>query len=66
MNLAEPELAKQDFEKILQIDPKNGAAIKSIHQCKELLKKQRSQEKQIYANMFGKFSQKDTEVSFRA
>jgi len=64
MNVAEPELARNDFERVVQIDPKNVVAMKSIQQCKELLKKQRSQEKKIYANMFEKFARQDKEVSY--
>ncbi len=65
MNLAEPELAKKDFEKVLSLDPQNVAAVRNIKQCIEIVKKQRSQEKKIYANMFEKFAKHDKEVSFR-
>lgn len=64
MNSAEPELAQKDFEEVLKIDPKNTAAARNINQCKEILKKQRSQEKKIYAHMFEKFAKHDKEVSF--
>lgn len=64
MNLAEPEPAIKDFELVLKLDPKNTAAVRGIQQCKELLKKQRSQEKKIYANMFEKFAKHDKEVSY--
>lgn len=61
MNLAEPEPAIKDFETVLKLDPKNSAATRGIQQCKDLLKKQRSQEKKIYANMFEKFAKHDKE-----
>lgn len=63
MNSAEPELAKKDFEEVLKLDPKNSSAARNINTCIDLLKKQRSQEKKIYANMFEKFAKHDKEVS---
>lgn len=63
LNTAEPEIAQKDFEEVLKLDPQNAAAARNINQCKDILKKQRSQEKKIYANMFEKFAKHDKEVS---
>ncbi|XP_034251237.1 FK506-binding protein 59-like isoform X2 [Thrips palmi] len=59
--LAEPELAKQDFEAVLALAPENKAAANSIVICNGLIKEQKKKEKMIYANMFEKFAQKDRE-----
>lgn len=66
MSTAEPELAKKDFLEVLRLDPNNSAAARSVNACTELLKKQRSQEKKIYANMFEKFAKHDKEVSMNS
>lgn len=60
--LAEPELAKQDFEAVLALAPDNKAAANSIVVCNSQIKEQKKKEKKIYANMFEKFAQKDREV----
>lgn len=60
--LAEPELAKQDFEAVVALSPENKAAHNSIITCNAQIKEQKKKEKQIYANMFEKFAQKDREV----
>jgi len=54
MNLNEPELAIEDFEKVLQINPNNAAAIKNIRQCKELRKTLCTTQKKIYSTMIDK------------
>lgn len=60
--LAEPELAKLDFEAVVAIAPENKAAANSIVICNAQIKEQKKKEKMIYANMFEKFAQKDREV----
>lgn len=62
MALAEPELAKQDFEAVVALAPDNKAAANSIVVCNSQIKEQKKKEKKIYANMFEKFAQKDREV----
>ena len=62
LGLAEPELAKKDFEAVLQLAPENKAALNSILICNNQIKEQKKKEKMIYANMFEKFAQKDREV----
>jgi FK506-binding protein 4/5 len=60
----EPEIAKKDFETILQHEPNNKAAANQIKICNQKIKEQLSKEKQIYANMFEKFAKIDRQVSF--
>lgn len=62
LDLNEPELAEKDFQKVLQIDSNNKAAIQKLNITKQKIKELRVKEKQIYANMFDKFAKHDTEV----
>ncbi|XP_017793268.1 PREDICTED: FK506-binding protein 59-like isoform X2 [Habropoda laboriosa] len=57
--LASPEIALKDFQEVLKIDPTNTAAAKQISACNNLIKKQLTKEKKLYANMFDKFAQED-------
>nr|QBH73889.1 fk506-binding protein [Frankliniella cephalica] len=59
--LAEPELAKKDFEAVVALAPENKAALNSIVICNTQIMEQKKKEKKIYANMFEKFAQKDRE-----
>lgn len=58
----EPQLAKDDFEKLLTIEPSNKAAAAQISICRQKMKLLREKEKKIYSNMFDKFARKDEEV----
>jgi FK506-binding protein 4/5 len=62
LGLASPELAIEDFQEVLKIQPKNTAASKQIIICNNLIKKQLAKEKKLYANMFDKFAQEDKQV----
>lgn len=62
LELASPEEAVKDFNKVLQIEPKNGAAVKQIAICNNLIKQNLAKEKKLYANMFEKFAQRDKQV----
>lgn len=57
--LASPEIAIKNFEKVLQIEPKNVAATKQIMICNDLIKKQQAKDRKLYANMFDKFARED-------
>ncbi|XP_011304043.1 FK506-binding protein 59 isoform X2 [Fopius arisanus] len=57
--LASPEVALQDFQEVLKIEPKNTAALKEAVVCQNLIQKNRAREKKLYANMFDKFAQAD-------
>ncbi|BET00159.1 FK506-Hypothetical protein protein [Nesidiocoris tenuis] len=61
LGLHDPQLAKADFEKIVALDSTNKAAAAQIQIANQKLKEIRSKEKQMYANMFEKFAQKDRE-----
>lgn len=62
LGLASPEIAIKDFQEVLNVQPKNTAALKQIAICNKLIKKQLSKEKKLYANMFDKFAQEDKQV----
>lgn len=62
LGLASPEIAINDFQEVLKIQPKNTAASKQILICNALIKKQLAKEKKLYANMFDKFAQEDKQV----
>jgi len=62
LGLASPEIAINDFQEVLKIQPKNTAASKQILICNSLIKKQLAKEKKLYANMFDKFAQEDKQV----
>lgn len=62
LGLASPEIAINDFQEVLKIQPKNTAASKQILICNSLIKKQLIKEKKLYANMFDKFAQEDKQV----
>ncbi|XP_076376121.1 FK506-binding protein 59-like isoform X1 [Megalopta genalis] len=57
--LASPEIAIGDFQTVLEIQPKNTAALKNIEICNAQIKAQLAKEKKLYANMFDKFAQED-------
>nr|QBH73893.1 fk506-binding protein [Nicoletia phytophila] len=61
LEMGEPELAKSDFEAVLELQPQNKAASNSIILCNKKLKEQKAKEKMIYANMFEKFAKIDNE-----
>ncbi|XP_050515594.1 FK506-binding protein 59 [Diabrotica virgifera virgifera] len=61
IQLREPELARQDFTRCLEIDPNNTAAKSQLTICSKTLKEQLQKEKKIYANMFDKFAKMDTQ-----
>lgn len=60
--LISPEIALKDFNKVLEIEPKNTAAANQIVVCNKVIKQQLAKEKKLYANMFDKFAKKDKQV----
>ena len=56
MNLGEPELALRDFERLVELEPKNAAAINNVQRCKVMAQKQRTQANQFYNNIAGKLT----------
>jgi len=58
-NLNDHELAKQDFSRVLELDPENKAAKNKVAICQHQIKAQRDKEKRTFANMFDRFAQID-------
>lgn len=57
--LSSPEVAIKDFQAVLNVEPKNVAAVKQIAICNNMIKENVAKEKKLYANMFEKFAQAD-------
>ncbi|XP_078053839.1 peptidyl-prolyl cis-trans isomerase FKBP5-like isoform X4 [Mustelus asterias] len=54
------DLAKADFQKVLQVNPENKAAKIQITLCQNRMKEHHERNKKIYANMFQKFADRDS------
>lgn len=57
--LNEHELARLDFQKVLELDPENKAAKNKVTICAHEIKSIKEKEKKTFANMFEKFAQID-------
>jgi len=53
-------LAKEDFEKTVELDAANKAAKNKVVICQQKIKQQKEQEKKTFAKMFDKFAARDT------
>lgn len=53
------ELAKGDFEKVLEVNPQNKAARLQISMCQKKAKEHNERDRRVYANMFNKFAEQD-------
>ncbi|XP_057350236.1 peptidyl-prolyl cis-trans isomerase FKBP5 isoform X1 [Manis pentadactyla] len=53
------ESAKDDFEKVLEVNPQNKAARLQISMCQKKAKEHNERDRRIYANMFKKFAEQD-------
>lgn len=62
IGVSEPELALQDFDEVLKLEPNNQAAKAQQTICKKSIQDLLKKEKQIYANMFDKFAKTDIQV----
>ncbi|XP_054744105.1 FK506-binding protein 59 isoform X1 [Anastrepha obliqua] len=51
--------ALDDFEKVIELEPTNKAAINQIQICRQRIKEANDKERKIYANMFKKLSAAD-------
>uniref|UniRef100_A0A8C4V6G1 peptidylprolyl isomerase n=1 Tax=Falco tinnunculus TaxID=100819 RepID=A0A8C4V6G1_FALTI len=56
------ELAKCDFQKVLEVNPQNKAAKSQISVCQKKTKEHNERDRRIYANMFTKFAERDAKV----
>jgi len=52
--------AKDDFLKVLEIEPDNKAAKQQLTVCEKLIRQHKEREKQVYSKMFEKFAKLDT------
>ncbi|KAK2526667.1 hypothetical protein Q9233_008437 [Columba guinea] len=53
------ELAKCDFQRVLEVNPQNKAAKSQISVCQKKTKEHNERDRRIYANMFAKFAERD-------
>ncbi|KAF7253709.1 Peptidyl-prolyl cis-trans isomerase FKBP5, partial [Varanus komodoensis] len=53
------ELAKSDFQRVLEVNPQNKAAKSQITVCQKKTKEHNERDRKIYANMFKKFAERD-------
>ncbi|KAJ1139004.1 hypothetical protein NDU88_005382 [Pleurodeles waltl] len=56
------ELARLDFERVLEVNPQNKAAKSQIAVCQRKAKEHNERDRIIYANMFQKFADRDAKV----
>ncbi|KAM8971857.1 peptidyl-prolyl cis-trans isomerase FKBP4 [Pelodytes ibericus] len=59
MGVNEPELARDDFTKVLQLYPGNKAARTQMGHCQSRIRQQQQRERKIYANMFQRLAEKE-------
>lgn len=57
------ELARADFQKVLQLYPSNKAAKAQLIICQQKIREQHEREKKMYANMFQRLAGKEAKVS---
>lgn len=50
----EPELARVDFGRVLELEPSNAAAAKQLQLCSQMIQKQLQQDRQRFSNMFAR------------
>ncbi|XP_015282022.1 PREDICTED: peptidyl-prolyl cis-trans isomerase FKBP4, partial [Gekko japonicus] len=56
------ELARADFQKVLQLYPSNKAAKAQLVICQQKIREQHEREKKMYANMFQRLADKETKL----
>uniref|UniRef100_A0A8C0EZN2 peptidylprolyl isomerase n=1 Tax=Bubo bubo TaxID=30461 RepID=A0A8C0EZN2_BUBBB len=59
------ELAKCDFQKVLEVNPQNKAAKSQISVCQKKTKEHNERDRRIYANMFTKFAERDAKAALK-
>ncbi|KAF4091860.1 hypothetical protein AMELA_G00041350 [Ameiurus melas] len=57
--MKEFDLAREDFQRVIQLYPSNKAAKSQVQQCQKHIKEQHEKDKRLYANMFQKFAERD-------
>lgn len=58
------DLARADFQKVLQLYPSNKAAKAQLAVCQQRIRKQLAREKKLYANMFERLAEEESKVRF--
>ncbi|XP_037702964.1 peptidyl-prolyl cis-trans isomerase FKBP4 isoform X2 [Choloepus didactylus] len=56
------DLARADFQKVLQLYPSNKAAKAQLVVCQQRTRKQLAREKKLYANMFERLAEEESKV----
>lgn len=56
------DLARADFQKLLQLYPGNKAAKAQLALCHQRVRKQLAREKKLYANMFERLAEEGSKV----
>lgn len=56
------DLARADFQKVLQLYPSNKAAKAQLVICQQRIRKQLAREKRLYANMFERLAEEESKV----
>lgn len=56
------DLARADFQKVLQLYPSNKAAKVQLAVCQQRIRKQIAREKKLYANMFERLAEEENKV----
>lgn len=59
------DLARADFQKVLQLYPSNKAARAQLAICYQRIRKQLAREKKLYANMFERLAEEECKVRVR-
>lgn len=63
LGMHEPELAKKQFETILQSDSNNKAASNQVVICNARIREQHQKDKKLYSNIFNTMAENDRLVS---
>lgn len=56
------DLARADFQKVLQLYPSNKAAKAQLAVCQQRIRKQIAREKKLYANMFERLAEEENKA----
>lgn len=59
------DLARADFQKVLQLYPNNKAAKAQLAVCQQRIRKQLAREKKLYANMFERLAEEESKVRIK-
>uniref|UniRef100_A0A2R8Z9Y0 peptidylprolyl isomerase n=2 Tax=Pan paniscus TaxID=9597 RepID=A0A2R8Z9Y0_PANPA len=60
------ELARADFQKVLQLYPNNKAAKTQLAVCQQRIRRQLAREKKLYANMFERLAEEENKAKAEA